>query len=283
MSATQATVLVIFGIAAAFAVGSFTCVVIDRMPFALDEPDRFGDLYGMRPWGEVLGGSSRCSGCGQPIRAIDKIPVVSWLLLRGRCKNCGSLIAAYHPLVEFAVPLVCVVVVAGMGWGWHVLPVLWLVPVGLAVSVIDVQIYMVPTRLVWPAFFVSLALSGIAVFAAHEPRWLLGGAVGLLTVAGPLFIIWFVLPGGMGFGDVRLATFLGWTVGFASIDGSWVTAFFIGVMTLAASAVIGIVLSVVGLTARGRHAKVPFAPSLVLSAVACASLAEVLVRGFQIR
>lgn len=282
MTDVQTVLLAVLGVAFGFAVGSFLCVIIERMPIVLDEPDRFGDLYGMRSWSEVVGGSSRCSTCGEPIRAVDKIPLVSWLALRGKCRGCGDRIPAFHPVVELAVPAVGAAVVVAMGWGWQVLPVLWLVPVGIAVSAIDFRTYMVPTRLVWPAFFVSLALSGVAAAAAHEPRWLLGGAVGLLTVAGPLFVIWFILPRGMGFGDVRLATLLGWTVGFGSIDGSWVTACFTGVLTIAAAAVVGIVMSIVGLTARGRHAKVPFAPSLVIAALICVCFAAELLKGFQI-
>lgn len=282
MTDVQSILLVVLEVAFGFAVGSFLCVIIERMPVILEESDRFGDMYGMRPWKEVIGGSSRCSTCGEPIRARDKIPLVSWLVLRGQCRGCGDRIPAFHPVVELAVPAVGAAVVISMGWGWQVIPVLWLVPVGIAVSAIDFRTYMVPTRLVWPAFFVSLALSVVSALVAHEPRWLLGGVVGLLAVAGPLFVIWFILPRGMGFGDVRLATLLGWTVGFGSIDGSWVTAFFIGVLTLAGAAVVGIVLSIVGLTARGRHAKVPFAPSLVIASLVCACFAGYILNGFGI-
>ncbi|HNI36590.1 MAG TPA: prepilin peptidase, partial [Microthrixaceae bacterium] len=73
MSPTQ-WVLLVFGTMIAFAVGSFLCVVIERLPVELAEPNEYGDRFDTRPWGEVLGGHSRCSSCGEPIRAIDKIP-----------------------------------------------------------------------------------------------------------------------------------------------------------------------------------------------------------------
>lgn len=275
-------VLAVFGVLGAFAVGSFLCVVIERMPVLLDEPDRFGDLYGMRPWGEVLGGSSRCSGCGADIRPYDKIPTISWLVLRGKCRTCGDRIPGFHPLVELAVPAISVGLVLALGWGWRSVPALWLVPVGVAVAAIDFRVFMVPTRIVWPAFFVSLALSGVAVAVENQPRWLLGGIVGLLAFAGPLFLIWFALPGGMGFGDVRLATLLGWTVGFTAIDGSWMTALFVAITALLGAAFVGIILSIIGVTARGRHAKVPFAPSMILSVLLCIAFAEELIAGFEI-
>ena len=162
------------------------------------------------------------------------------------------------------------------------MPALWLVPVGVAVAAIDFRVFMVPTRIVWPAFFVSLALSGVAVAVENQPRWLLGGIVGLLAFAGPLFLIWFALPGGMGFGDVRLATLLGWTVGFTAIDGSWMTALFVAITALLGAAFVGIILSIIGVTARGRHAKVPFAPSMILSVLLCIAFAEELIAGFEI-
>lgn len=282
MSSTQTAILAVVGVLAGFAVGSFICVVIERLPVLLDEPNRFGDLYDTRPWGEVLGGSSRCSSCESPIKAYDKIPFLSWILLRGRCRTCGQSIPGFHPLVELAVPAIGAVMVWQYGWGWRTLPVLWLVPIAVAVAAIDLRTYIVPTRLIWPAFAVALILSGIAVAVEGEPRWLFGGLLGILTLAGPLFVIWFALPGGMGFGDVRLTVLLGWTVGFATIEGSWVSAVFLSVATLALAAVLGLVLGIVGLAARGRQAKVPFGPSLSLAALVVIAVGHRLLEGFEI-
>lgn len=283
MNTAQQVVLAVFGVVTGFAIGSFMCVVIERLPVALDEPDEFGDAYGTRPWHEVLGGSSRCSSCGAPIHWYDKIPVVSWLVLKGTCRECESRIPAFHPFVELAVPAVGIGVALAMGWGWRLLPVLLVVPIGIAVSIIDMQTFIVPTRLIWPAFGLVFALSIVAAFAAGERGWLLGGLVGILTLAGPLFIIWFIRPGAMGFGDVRLSVLLGWMVGFAAINGSWVTAMFVSVAALALASTVGIVFAVVGLSARGRNARVPFGPALVVGALVCASFAPEILDGFNIR
>lgn len=283
MSSAQSTVLAVAGILAGFAVGSFLCVVIERMPFALDEPDEFGDVFGMRPWREVLGGSSRCDGCGSDIKPYDMVPVLSWLLLRGKCRTCGSRIPGIHPIIELAVPVLGVAYVAAFGWGWRTVPGLWLVPVGLAVAVIDLRVLMVPTRIVWPAFGVTVALSVVAALVSDHPRWLFGGLVGLLTLAGPLGVIWFVLPQGMGFGDVRLAVLAGWTVGFSGLQGSWATAAFLAVVTLAVAAVVGIVMGIGTLIRVGRQAKVPFGPSLVIAALIVAALSSRILDGFTIR
>ncbi len=283
MSPAQQTVLIVFGILAGFAVGSFACVVIERMPVMLDEP-KHGDLWDTRPWGEVLGGHSRCSSCGNPIRPVDKIPFLSWLVLRGKCRNCDERIPAFHPLVELAVPAIGVLVVLAYGWGWRVVPVLWLVPVAVVIAAIDLRTYIVPTRVVWPAFGVSVVLSVIAALVEGEPVWLLGGVVGALTLCVPLGLIWFAMPSGMGFGDVRLVVLLGWTVGFAAVDvgRGWITALFVAVIALALSAVTGIVFSLIGVTARGRQAKVPFGPSLVLGALVCIMFATEILDFFEL-
>jgi leader peptidase (prepilin peptidase)/N-methyltransferase len=275
-------VLLVGGILLGLAVGSFTCVVIDRLPLALDAPNEYGELWDTRPWREVLGGRSRCSDCGEPVRAWQNVPVVSWLALRGRCRSCGARIPAFHPIVEAAVPVVSLLVVWGMGMDWDVLPVVWLVPVGLAVAVIDLRTLMVPTRIVWPALAVSVLLSVAAVpLAADSWSRLLTAAVGLATFAGPLFAIWFLHPRGMGFGDVRLACLLGWTVGWAAGDRP-LGAVVLVVITLAVASILGIVIGVVALGARGRKAQVPFGPSLIAGTLLCAVLAGPILDPFGI-
>lgn len=278
---TAHLVLAIFGTLAAFAVGSFTGVVIDRLPLALDEPNQYGELWDTRPWPEVLGGNSRCSSCGEPVRAFDNIPVVSWLLLRGKCRGCGDKIPAFLPIVEILTPLLFLGAVWGIGADWRLMPALWLIPVGLAVAVIDLRTMIVPTRIVWPAFFVSVALSVAAAAIEGEWMWLRSAAVGLAVLAGPLFVIWFINPRGMGFGDVRLATLLGMNVGlFAGVRP--MGAVILTICCMAAAAIIGVVTGVLALGARGRKAQVPFGPSLIAAAFLCMVLASPILSPFGI-
>lgn len=272
MSSAEILVLVL-GTLVFLAIGSFTCVVIDRLPVALDEPNQFGELWDSRPWGEVLGGRSRCSSCGSEVGAINNIPLVSWLLLRGRCKTCGESIPAFHPLVELTVPALYVVAFLVLGFEWTLIPVLWLIPVGVAVAVIDLRTLIVPTRIVWPALFIMVGLSVVAVAPASEWDWLLSGLVGLAVFAGPLFVLWFAMPRGMGFGDVRLATLLGFALGFYA-QGSLVGALFMAVLCMGASAGLGILLGLVALGARGRKAKVPFGPAMVAGTFICIGLSQ---------
>lgn len=278
MSATE-WVLLVFGTLVYLAIGSFTCVVIDRLPVRLDEPNEYGDDYDTRPWGEVFGGTSRCSSCEAPVRPWQNIPVVSWLLLRGKCSSCGERIPAFHPVVELLSPLLFLGAVWALGFSWELLPALWLIPVGLAVSAIDFRTLIVPTRIIWPAFFVTVALCAVAAGGAGEWVWLLAAAVGLVVLAGPLFAIWFINPRGMGFGDVRLAVLLGWSVGFYAGTRP-VAAVILALICMTVSAIVAIVVGVVGLSARGRKAKVPFGPAMVIAAFICIALAVPILEPF---
>lgn len=280
LTTSQTWIFAVFGALLGAAVGSFCCVIIERLPLKLDEPNDWGDDYDTRPWREIVGGESRCSSCGADIRWIDKIPVLSWFLLRGKCKSCGERIPGFHPLVEFLVPAVGIGLVAIFGWDWRLLPALWLVPVGIVVSFIDFRTYIVPTRIVWPAFFVAVALSVVVAGIEGEWAWLWGGLLGTVILAGPLALLWFALPNGMGFGDVRLATLLGWTLGFSVYTGRWVSVLVCALVLLIAAAVLGIIMGIGGLMAYGRKAKVPFGPALVTATFVVLAVSAPLLDGY---
>lgn len=267
--------LVVFGALGFLAIGSFTCVIIDRLPLKLDEPNRFGELWDTRPWSQVLGGRSRCSTCGEPVRSIDNIPVLSWLLLRGKCRGCGDRIPGFHPAVELAAPLLFLASIWALGTtDWRLVVLLWFIPVALAVAVIDFRTLIVPTRIVWPALGVSVVLAVAAAGLEGNWIWLRSAAIGLAVMAGPLFIIWFIYPKGMGFGDVRLATFVGFNVGFFASQNSISGPVILTVIAMGIAAVLGVVIGIVALGARGRKAQVPFGPSMLAAGFICMVLAE---------
>lgn len=287
MNTTQLVLVGVFAALAGACVGSFVGVIVDRMPYPLDEPDEFGDLWGTRTWREVVGGESRCSDCGADLRRSDNIPVFGWIRLRGRCRACSAPIPRYLLLLEVLVPALGAFVVWRLGGlHWVLLPALWLIPAGVAVAAIDIRSFIVPTKIIWPAFAVSVVLTISAALLDSHPRYLLGALVGVACLSGPLFIVWFVLPSGMGFGDVRLTVLLGWTVGYVAMtigaSDRVIQSVFMAVMCLGIAAVVGIVFSVVGLGARGRKAKVPFGPPLVFAALVCIGYAGNILRFFQI-
>lgn len=271
--------IVVFGALGFAAIGSFVCVVIDRLPLPLDEPNQYGEVWDTRPWGEVLGGTSRCSSCGIAVRPHQNIPVLSWGLLRGQCRSCGDRIPVYHPIVELSAPLLFLLSIWAIGLDWKILLALWLIPVGLAVAIIDLHTFMVPTRIVWPAFFVSVGLAILVAGVEGHWRWLLSALIGTAVVAGPLFVIWFAFPRGMGFGDVRLATLVGFNVGFFAGD-QLIGAAMVGVICLALSSFVGIIVGFAAIGARGRKAKVPFGPPLLVSGYLCMLLAPQILSPF---
>lgn len=261
-------VLVVFGTLGFFAVGSFTCVIIDRLPRQLDEPNEFNELWDTNPWSHVLGGRSRCSTCGTDVRPVDNIPVVSYLMLRGRCRGCGESIPGFHPFVEIAAPVLFLLAVWALGIHPLLIPVLWFIPVALAIAVVDLKTFMVPTRIVWPALGVSVILCVLVAALESEWTWLISALIGVAVLAGPLFAIWFAMPKAMGFGDVRLATFVGFNVGFFA-TGEYAGAALLTVISLAMASFLGVALGLVAIRARGRKAKVPFGPTMVLAGYVC--------------
>lgn len=264
-------------------IASFCGVIIDRLPLQLDEPNRFGEVWDTRPWTEVLGGRSNCSSCGTQLRAIENVPVVAWIVLRGRCRTCHERIPATNLAVEIVVPLLAVWAVWVIGWTWTVAPVLLLVAVGTVVAVIDLRTLMVPTRVVWPGFFLAVAVCAAVALGPGEPDWLLTAAVGVAALAGPLFVLWWVMPRGMGFGDVRLAVLLGWISGFeiGAAGGGVGLAAYGSVILLTLAAMIGILLGVVSAVAQIRSMKtVPFGPPLAAAAFVVCLAAPHLVDAF---
>ena len=227
------------------AVGSFLNVVIYRVPDGAS----------------VIRPASACPACHTPIAARDNIPIVSWLLLRGRCRACGARISARYAVVE----AVTAVVWLGLGW-WalaaeqlSLLP--WLLVLGsacVALTFIDLEHHRLPDAIVFPLYPVGvlgLALAGILGGAWPLADAGIGIAIWLVVIGG----LWLISGGrGMGFGDVKLAPILGATLGWVGVAAAAVGLF----AAFALAAVVGIVL----MAARraGRRSHIPFGPFLVV-------------------
>jgi leader peptidase (prepilin peptidase)/N-methyltransferase len=179
-------------------IGSFLNVVIYRVPRGLS----------------VVSPRSACPECETPIAERDNIPVVSWLLLRGRCRHCHAPISPRYPLVELGCAALFAGTAARFGYSWSVPAFLVLFAGLLALSVIDVERLILPKAIVWP---LSLAVAGLLVVAAAATgEWhdLLVGA----ACAAAWFVLFYVMfaisPRLLGFGDVRLAPVLGLALGW---------------------------------------------------------------------
>jgi leader peptidase (prepilin peptidase) / N-methyltransferase len=226
-------------LAAGLAVGSFLNVVAWRLPR-----------------GESLAfPGSHCPGCAAPVRPRDNVPVVSWLLLKGRCRDCGTGIAASYPLVEAATAVLWIAVVAAR-WGDPAQIALGLSLATLMVPVvlIDLEHRLIPNRLTGP--FAALAvILGLALDPGFVPEQVLAGAG-----AGGFFLVAALAhPRGMGMGDVKLAGVMGLYLGSAVAP-----AILIG---LVAGVLVGVAIMARVGAAEGRKTAVPFGPFLALGAI----------------
>jgi leader peptidase (prepilin peptidase) / N-methyltransferase len=194
---------------------------------------------------------SRCPSCGAQVRPRDNVPVLSWLLLRGRCRDCSAAISPRYPLVEGATALLCAGAVlthsSAAGIALSAVLILVLVPAAL----IDLEHRIIPNTLTGAGALLALGL-GTGLDPSGEPARLIAGA----AAGGFLLLAALAYPGGMGMGDVKLAGVLGLFLG-AAVAPAILIALVSGV------AVGGVVVARVGVRA-GRKTAVPFGPFLAL-------------------
>jgi leader peptidase (prepilin peptidase)/N-methyltransferase len=219
-------------------VGSFLNVVIHRLPRGES----------------VVSPGSHCPSCGVPVRALDNVPVISWLLLRGRCRNCGTSISPRYPAVELltAVAFAAVVGVRGFDDGlWLELP---FVACLIALAAIDLDERLLPNRIVYPMAVYGLVMSAVVDFGEF-PEHLIAGSGAFLF----LLVAVLVYPAGMGMGDVKLAGTMGLYLGL-SVVPALLISFLLG--TLAGL----VILAREGVEARKKA--VPFGVFLALGGLA---------------
>jgi leader peptidase (prepilin peptidase)/N-methyltransferase len=206
---------------------------------------------------------SRCPACGTRLRAIDNVPVVSYLLLRGRCRACGERISIAYPLVELGSCALFVAAALAFEDTFRAAVVAPFLSLMLTVAVIDARFRIVPNRIVYPAlllFAAAIVVGDLAVARVDAPR----AALGMLAYSLPLFLMALAVPHGMGMGDVKLVGLIGLVLGSLGLAYVAVAA---GVGILAGG--LGAIFAVVALR-YGRKAQMPFGPFLAGGAVVAA-------------
>ena len=168
--------------------GSFLNVVIHRVPLRES----------------VVWPASHCPACGVAIGPKDNLPLISYVLLRGRCRNCKTRISARYPLVEVLTGSLFVAAAFDFGLGVRLLSSFALILTLVALAGIDLEHRLLPNVIVGPAALVGFALS---VLQSPERWWVY--LVSSLAVAGGLFVLAIAYPGGMGMGDVKMGGMLG--------------------------------------------------------------------------
>jgi leader peptidase (prepilin peptidase) / N-methyltransferase len=202
----------------------------------------------------VVFGASHCPACGSPVKPYDNIPVLSYVLLRGRCRSCAARISLRYPLVETLTAALCVGAVlahhTAAGIALSVTLILLLVPA----SAIDLEHRIIPNRITGLGAVLGLVI-GLALDPSGEPERLIAAA----AAGGFLLVAALAYPGGMGMGDVKLAGVMGLFLGRA-VGPAILIALLSGVVAGV------VVISAKGVKA-GRKTAVPFGPFLALGGV----------------
>jgi leader peptidase (prepilin peptidase)/N-methyltransferase len=206
---------------------------------------------------KITAGRSHCPRCGAQIRAYDNVPLVSWLVLRGRCRDCAAPISWRYPLGEAVTAALFAAVAVADGLSWLLVPHLIFVSALVLVSQVDLEKKIIPDIVILPVAALGLPLM-ILLGSAPWWQWPLAG----LGAAGFLFLISEVYfrirhVEGMGFGDVKLALCMGVYLGPAVVP-----ALFLGFLSGAA---VGVIL--IGGRRGDAKTAIPFGPFLAAGAI----------------
>ena len=233
-------------------VGSFLNVVIARVPQQLQWQWR-GKLEGLPKPAGVAGPVSRCPSCQQPIRWRDNLPLISFLILKGRCRSCNTAISGRYPLVEALCAGLSLVVVIVMGAQWTTLAALIFTWGLIALTFIDLEHFLLPDRLTLPLLAIGLGVNAVNTFTD-----LISALVGAIAGYGSFWIVFHgfrIVTGkeGMGHGDFKLLAALGAWMGWQMLP-------LIILLSAGTGAIIGITMLILQQHQRGQQ--VPFGPYL---------------------
>lgn len=250
------------GIAVCFVLGlllgSFANVVIVRVPD--------GD--------SIVSPPSRCPSCHHAVAARDNVPVLSWLLLRGRCRACHARIPARYPLVELVTAVAFAAVYARVGLSWA-LPAFGLFTWTLiVVTVIDIRTRRIPNRLTYPLTPALLVLFVLAALLEGAPSVALRAVLGGLVAFGFLLVLALINPRGMGMGDVKLAGFIG--IGLGYLGWPYVLLGMFGAFLLGGT----VALVLMAARLKGRKDTIPFGPYLAAGALLTLLAGRSLLEGY---
>jgi leader peptidase (prepilin peptidase)/N-methyltransferase len=222
-------------LAPGLALGSFVNVVAARVPLGRS----------------VIRPASACMSCGSELAWYDNVPVISFFVLRGRCRSCSERISPLYPAVELATAGLVAACIVAFGLSGDALVSAFFCSVLVAICATDLEHRIVPNKIVLPAAALVLA----AQTALHpSPEW----ALGALGASGFLFLAALAYPAGMGMGDVKLALLLGAMLG--PLVG-------VGLMLGMLAALVPSIVLLARHGSAARKMGIPFAPFLALGAI----------------
>ena len=266
--------LLFVGVVFVFAllIGSFLNVVIYRLPIMMERewrsqcaelaksPATEIPFVAEDEQFDVVTPRSRCPSCGKQITALQNIPVVSWLLLRGRCANCNASISARYPIVELMTAILAALAAWRFGFVFEAAAAVLLTFALIAISVIDFDHQIIPDSISLPLIWIGLSLSLFHPFAGADvlfvdPKTAIVGAIAGYLALWSVYHLFRLVTGkeGMGYGDFKLLAALGaWL--------SWQMLPLIILLSAVVGAVVGI--SMIVIRRHDRNVPIPFGPYL---------------------
>lgn len=223
-------------------IGSFLNVCIYRVPRNLS----------------IISPSSRCPSCNTPIKPYDNIPVLSYILLGGKCRICKAAISLRYPLVELLNAMLYIFAVYRFGFHWHTVIIALLCSALVVITFIDLDFQIIPDIITLPGILIGLIAGSLLMPDPFMRDHLLGfkaSAIGLLVGGGLFYAIAVLSKGGMGGGDIKMMAMVGGLMGWKSVF----LTIFLGSLT---GATFGIFLMIA--EGKGRKTKIPFGPFLAL-------------------
>lgn len=237
-------------------VGSFLNVVIHRLPIMMEkeweaqcqpEENQQQETYNLAV------PRSACPHCGHKITALENIPIISYLFLRGKCSNCGTKISARYPIVEFITALLSALVAWKLGFSWETLAALVFTWCLICLTLIDFDTQLLPDSITLPLLWLGILISLFGFFVELQPA-VIGAMAGYLSLWS-VYHLFKLVTGkeGMGYGDFKLLAALGAWLGWQALP----TVIFFSALV---GAVVGIALIVI--RGRDRNIPIPFGPFL---------------------
>ena len=250
-------------------IGSFLNVVIYRLPIMMEREWREQAEELMRtpseqklPTGrfDLVAPRSRCPSCGKLITAMQNVPVISYLFLKGRCGHCGASISARYPLVESMTALLAATCAWQFGIGWEAIMAIVLTITLVAIAMIDADTQLIPDSIALPLMWLGLAMSlfhpltGASTLFISPQDAIVGAMAGYLTLWSVFWLFKLVTgKDGMGYGDFKLLAALGAWLGWQQLP-----------IIIMLSAFVGAAINITMIVARGkdRNIPIPFGPYL---------------------
>ena len=257
-----------FAFVIALLIGSFLNVVIYRLPVMMERAwrEEAAEILATEssdlPEGrfDLVAPRSRCPSCGAQITAMQNIPVISYLVLGGKCAACKTPISARYPVIEFVTALLSAVVAWRFGFGWEAAAGIGLTWALVAISLLDVDHTIIPDSIVLPLLWDGLAMSlfhplpGAETLFIDPTTSIIGAIAGYLSLWS-VYHIFRLVTGkeGMGYGDFKLLGAFGAWLGWQALP-----------MIILLSAVVGAVVGIAMIALRGhdRNIPIPFGPYL---------------------